>query len=82
MNIEIKVGAGHQQIFVDGKATDLGVSVTRGYQIYKRADDARYTAPVADKVSHLLGKRIVMTPKHEGRITEADFLAEIAKAVG
>jgi len=81
MDIEIKVGAGHQQIFVDGKATDLGVSVTRGYQIYKRADDARFVTPVADKVAAILGKRIVCSPKHDGQITEADLIAAV-KSVG
>lgn len=65
--------AGH--VILNGKYTDLYIRKESGYEIRRRETGA----PIADKLSHLIGKRIVLLPKKDSQITEAAFLAEVEK---
>ena len=61
---------------------DIGVKVDRGYQIYERQKrDASRDYEVAHKLRHLIGKRLVQDPKHDGQMTEAALIAEVEAAL-
>lgn len=73
---EVTIHAGGL-ISVDGRYADLYVRTESGYEIRRRTDGI----PVADKLAHLIGKRIVLEPKKDSQITEADFLKAVEGAV-
>lgn len=66
-------------VAINDRYTDIGVHRASGYRIYK-LDEEFGGVKVADKLSHLIGKRIVLEPKKDSQITEADFLAAVEKA--
>lgn len=75
MNAHIN-SAGH--VIVNGRYTNLLVNAQAGYLITRtERPDARDTA---GKVAHLIGKRIVLEPKKDSQITEADFLKAVDAA--
>jgi hypothetical protein len=69
----------HWHLVVDGRFTDVGVAIARGYQVYKRAPSTDEVA-IADTIGDMIGKRVVAAPKHTGQITEAALLAAITGA--
>lgn len=75
MNAHIN-SAGH--VIVDGKYTDLMVRAESGYEIRRR--EVANAMPVAERLSHLIGKRVVLEPKKDSQITEADFLKAVDDA--
>lgn len=77
--ITMNAGGSFWTVSVDGKVTDLGVKVTDHYRIYKR--DGECGLPLADKLGHMIGRRIVQTPKHPDQTTEVAFRAAITAAI-
>lgn len=75
MNAHINA-AGH--VIVNDRYTNLLVNIQAGYQIIRTERPDK--ADTAGKVAHLLGKRIVLQPKKDSQITEADFLAAVDAA--
>lgn len=67
-------------VTASGKFTDIYVHRASGYEI-RRRDHVTPMLQIADLVPQVMGKRIVAAPKHEGQITEADFLAAIDAAI-
>lgn len=79
MTTKLVQGEGHLQAIRNGRFTDVGVNIRRGWIVYKR-EDGQHEDRIADKITHLIGKRIVQKPSHEGQITEADLISAIEAA--
>jgi hypothetical protein len=61
---------------------DLAVRVDRGYQIYEREKrEGSHDYELAHKLRHLIGKRLVQAPKHDGQMTKAALIVEVEKAL-
>lgn len=79
MTTKLVQGEGHLQAIKNGRFTDVGINTRKGWMVYKR-EGMQYEDRIADKIAHLIGKRVVARPTSEAQITEADLIAAIEAA--
>ncbi len=58
---------------------DVGVDPRDGYHVHERVD--RQCLPVAHKIKHLIGTRVVTSSKRDGEITEAQQVRALEAVV-